>query len=175
VAHPRSQKDGKNKAAIETTHSYSQGEWNHSCTAYYQGYAPQSFQSFIPFIPGVTLEQLTDGRSNHQAHPSLRFLADHFHAQALGDFGRSVKRGSHGVIVGSKYKKDFKRALDMFDLPVDRMLSIFPVELQKAVKRGWFHSKHIPQDAGVRNRRRLVALPATAHQMFTIMENGTDY
>jgi len=38
--------------------------------------------------------------------------------------------------VGSKYAKDFKRALEMFDLPWRALLSSFPGDARHAIEAG---------------------------------------
>jgi len=106
VAVCQSKKSGKKN--IQVSHFYHSGSWTVTSCAYYQGYAPSSYQSFIPYIPGMTLEMVLQGGSSHQAHAALRHLADSYHSSAWGDFVSQVNKGSQGVFVGSKYMKDLK-------------------------------------------------------------------
>lgn len=131
----QSKKNGKKN--IHVSHFFRHGSWNVSSSAYYQGYAPASYQTFLPYIPGMTLEMVLNGGPSHQAHAALRHLADHYHSGAWHDFALKVNSGSHGVFVGSKYKKDLKRSIDFFDLPVESLLTDFTKEAQHAIIEAW--------------------------------------
>jgi hypothetical protein len=75
----------------------------------------------------MTAEMVTETGSHHQAHPSLRHIADHYHSMAWGDFLKQIDRGTHdGVLVGSKYAKDFTRAVAFSNPAVQEILSHYP-------------------------------------------------
>lgn len=45
-----------------------------------------------------------------------------------------MEKGKTGVFVGSKYAKDFKRALEMFDLPWRSLLSGIPKDTRRLIE-----------------------------------------
>lgn len=132
---PCTKKSGKTN--FEVSHFFSNHKWSLDIVAYLQGYAPPSYNDFIPYIPNATLEMAREGGSRHQAHPCVRHVADIFHAQAWGDFQRRVNAGATGVFVGSKYSKDIKRAQKVFDFPVHKALDHFPKEAKTNILNYW--------------------------------------
>lgn len=130
---PHTKDKGFKNIVFEHTYSARTG-WSTSATAYFQGYAPASYVNFIPYIPNCTLDMVRNGGPSSQAHPCLRHIADIAHSQCWQVFQREVEKGKVGVFVGSKYAKDFKRALEVFDLPWRSLLSGFPGDARRAIE-----------------------------------------
>lgn len=103
----------------------------------------------------MKLEMITNFGTGHQAHPTLRHIADHYHSMAWCDFIKQINKGTHsGVLIGSKYAKDFTRATQFFDPSVQSIVSHYSDEASKSIAflyKAWYHfapAEHLDMQEG---------------------------
>jgi len=110
-------------------------------------------------MANCTLDMVRNGGAASQAHPCARHIADVGHSQCWQLFQRDVEKGHKGVFVGSKYAKDFKRSLEMFDLPWRSLLTGFPKEARPTIETAIACLlQSVPQDGERRVPTRAVDL-----------------